>query len=166
MAEHFAEMLGSIPPQLIVVIIAFLPIVELRGAIPWALAATDLSWQEALTWSLIGNFIPVIPILLMLEPVSNWLRRFPVFDRFFNWLFERTRKKGKKVIEKYKAFGLAVFVGIPLPVTGIWTGAVMAFVFGIPFRLAFPALLAGMLFAGGLVTLASMGVIGILSKII
>ncbi len=66
------------------------------------------------------------------------------------------------MIEKYGAFGLAIFVGIPLPGTGIWTGALMAFVFGIGFRQALPALVAGMLFAGVMVTLASMGVIGFL----
>ena len=166
MAEHFAEFFSGIPPQLIVLIIAFLPVVELRGAIPWALAVTDLSWQETLVYALIGNAIPILPILLLLEPVSSYLRKIPIFDKFFNWLFKRTRRRGEKVIQKYKAFGLAVFVGIPLPVTGVWTGAVMAFIFGIPFRLALPALIAGMIFASILVTLASLGVIGFLQAII
>ncbi|NQT26858.1 small multi-drug export protein [candidate division KSB1 bacterium] len=140
-----------------------LPIAELRGAIPWALAnppiGGGLSWQTAFLFSVIGNFIPVIPILLLLEPVSNWLRRFSVFDRFFNWLFERTRKRGK-MIEKYKALGLILFVGIPLPVTGAWTGSVAAFLFGIPNRFAIPCIVLGILLAGVVVTLACMGVIG------
>jgi len=166
LAEYFAELFKGIPPQIVVLIIGALPVVELRGAIPWALAATGLSWQEAILWSLLGNFIPIIPILLLLEPVSNLLRRSKFFDRFFNWIFERTRKKGKAVIEKYQAVGLAIFVGIPLPGTGVWTGAAAAFVFGIKFKYAFPAVFIGMLMAGVLVTLASMGVIGFLKILI
>ena len=143
-----------------------LPIVELRGAIPWALAATDLTTQSAVFWAVFGNAIPIVPVLLLLEPVTNLLRKIKFFDRFFNWLFERTRRRGKKVIEKYKVVGLAMFVGIPLPGTGIWTGAVAAYVFGIKFRNALPALVAGMLFAGTMVTLASLGVIGFIKAIL
>lgn len=166
MAEYFAHFLSGIPTEAVIAIIGALPVVELRGAIPWALAMTDLSWQQALLWALIGNFIPIIPVLLFLDPFSKWLRKIKLFDRFFNWLFERTRRKGKKVIEKYEAIGLAIFVGIPLPGTGVWTGAVAAFIFGIPFRLAFPSIVIGMLMAGGIVILTCLGIVGIFKGIV
>ena len=163
MAEHIAHWFQNVPAEAITLLIAMLPIAELRGAIPWALTnppiGGGLTWQTAYVYSVIGNFIPVIPILLLLEPVSNWLRRFRVFDRFFNWLFERTRRRGK-MIEKYKAVGLILFVGIPLPVTGAWTGSVAAFLFGVRTRFAIPCIIAGILLAGVVVTLACMGVIG------
>jgi len=160
MAEQIAELFIGIPANWITFFISMLPIVELRGAIPWALTFGGLNWQQAFLWAIIGNFIPIIPLILLLEPVSKWLRKIKIFDRFFEWLFSRTQRRGEKVMQKYKAFGLAIFVGIPLPGTGIWTGAVAAFIFAIPFRLALPAIIGGMLFAGVMVTLASVGVIG------
>jgi uncharacterized membrane protein len=165
MTEKIAELLTGIPPHWVTLIIGSLPIAELRGAIPWALAFGKMNLTQAVIWSLLGNAIPIIPVLLLLEPVSNILRRMKIFDRFFNWLFIHTRKKSEKAIMKYKALGLAVFVGIPLPGTGVWTGAVAAFVFGIPFKVAFPAILLGMLMAGALVTMTCMGVIGFLKVI-
>jgi len=165
MIEHLVHFFGGLPREVVTLLLSMLPIAELRGAIPWALAQPPvgggLSWQTAYVYAVIGNFIPVIPILLLLDPVSGWLRRFKSFDRFFNWLFARTRKRGQ-MIEKYEALGLILFVGIPLPVTGAWTGAVAAFLFGIRFRYAVPCILLGILLAGVIVTLASLGIFSIL----
>ncbi len=144
-----------------VVLTAMTPISELRGAIPLALFELGMSPLQAYTYSVLGNMLPVIPLLLFLEPVSNWLRRYVIFDRFFTWLFARTRRYNKRM-EKYGALGLASFVAIPLPMTGAWTGCAVAFVFGIRFKYAFPTILAGVLIAGLVVTLWSMGVLVIL----
>jgi uncharacterized membrane protein len=169
MVESIVEALRGIhlTPQWITFFIAALPIVELRLAIPWALAPASifgggLGWHQAFLWAICGNFVPIIPLLLVLSPITNWLRRWSIFDRFFDWFFARTRKKGKW-IERYEALGLIIFVGIPLPGTGVWTGAVAAFIFGIHFRYALPCITLGMLLAATLVTLASLGVIGIFS---
>ncbi|MFH1007694.1 MAG: small multi-drug export protein [Candidatus Latescibacterota bacterium] len=165
MTEQLVGLVSHFPKELGTVLIAMLPIAELRGAIPWALASAPLGgglgWQEAYLYAVIGNFLPVIPMLLLLEPLSSRLRRFRFFDRLFTWLFARTRMRGK-LIERYEALGLILFVGIPLPVTGAWTGTVAAFLFGIPPKRALPAILAGILLAGVVVTLASLGVIGFL----
>ncbi len=156
---HWFEWL---PRELAVILIAMLPVSELRGAIPWAVhpMGGGMGLGTAYVLAVIGNFIPVIPLLLGLGPVSNVLRRWTVFDKFFTWLFARTRRRGKWV-EKYEAFGLIPFVAIPLPVTGAWTGAAAAFVFGVRFWYALPAILAGILIAGGVVVAACAGVIGI-----
>ena len=165
MTEQLVGYLGHLPKDLVTVLIAMLPIAELRGAIPWALASPPvgggLGWQEAYVYAVIGNFLPVIPLLLLLEPLSSKLRRYGIFDRFFGWLFARTRRRGK-LIERYEALGLVLFVGIPLPVTGAWTGSVAAFLFGVPLKWALPAIVVGILLAGVVVTLASLGVIGFL----
>jgi uncharacterized membrane protein len=165
MVESLIEMLRNLPKEAVTVILSTLPIAELRFAIPWALAPAPagggLTWPAAYFWAVIGNFIPVLPILLLLEPVSNFLRKYKLFDRFFTWLFNRTRRRSR-LIEKYEALGLILFVGIPLPITGAWTGCVAAFIFGIPMKYAIPCILAGILLAGVVVTLASMGVIGFL----
>lgn len=154
--------LSHISQELSTVLIAMLPISELRGAIPYALGR-GMGWHQAYLWSVVGNFIPVIPLLLFLEPVSELLsRRYPFCQRFFRWLFARTRRRGR-LVERYEALGLILFVGIPLPVTGAWTGTVAAFLFGVRFKYALPAIVLGILLAGTVVTLASLGVISLWS---
>ncbi len=151
-----------IAPWLIVVIIAMLPIFELRGAIPVAVLAFEMSWWEAYALSVAGNLIPIIPIILLIGPVSDFLMaRSKLWRRFFEWIFARTRRRGQDIVEKYQALGLGLFVSIPLPVTGAWTGSLLAFLMRIKARWAFPAILGGVMLAGVLVTLASTGVLGV-----
>jgi uncharacterized membrane protein len=119
-----------------------------------------LPWQEAYILAVLANFVPVVPILWLVGPISEYLRRYAACDRFFDWLFARTRRKGK-MIERFEVLGLMLFVAIPLPVTGAWTGAVAAFVFGVKKRVAAPAIFLGIALAGVIVTLASLGVISV-----
>ena len=141
-----------------VLVMAMIPIAELRASIPFAIGIYKMGVAQAFILSVIGNMLPVVPLLLFLDPVSNWLRRYSLFDRFFNWLFARTRRYNERM-EKYGAQGLTPFVAIPLPVTGAWTACAVAFVFGFRFRYAFPAILAGVIIAGIIVTLSVMGVL-------
>ena len=160
MKEKLIHLLAGSPHEITTVVLAMLPISELRGAIPYAITIGKMPWQEAYVISVIANFIPVIFILWLIGPVSEYLRRFPIFDRFFNWLFARARRKGK-MIERFEILGLILFVAIPLPVTGAWTGSVAAFIFDIKKRVALPAIFVGIMIAGVIVTLASLGVISI-----
>lgn len=130
----------------------------MRGAIPLAIGVYGYDPWQAYLLSVLGNLLPVIPLLLFLGPVSDWLRRFSFWDRFFTWLFARTRKK---YIREHECFGLtalAVFVAIPLPMTGAWTGCAIAFLLGFRFWPAFAAIAAGVLLAGVVVTAAVVGV--------
>jgi uncharacterized membrane protein len=127
-----------------------LPISELRGAIPLALAMKQ-SLAKTLILAYAGNMLPVIPLLVLLEPLTNRLRHIPIWRRFFDWLFERTKRRAE-VVQRYEAIGLILLVAIPLPVTGAWTGCVAASLFKIKFRYAFPAILIGVLIAGIVVT--------------
>jgi len=149
---------GFIPSkELIVVLIAMLPVAELRLSIPLAIMKEPYGFGldpiTAFSLSVIGNMIPVIPLLLFLEPVSNFLRRWKIWDLFFTWLFERTHRKHNENFEKYGSIGLAIFVGIPLPATGAWTGCAAAFIFGFKFKNAFLAILAGVMIAGIIMTI-------------
>ena len=146
-------------PEVSTVVFGMLPIFELRGAIPWATFMYDMNWRVALGWSMLGNALPIPLIIWLLDPIQRRLSRWGLAQRFFEWLFARSRRKGK-VIENYKAVGLMLFVAIPLPVTGAWTGAVAAYLFGIRFWKALPAIYAGVLIAGVIVTLACQGVLG------
>lgn len=137
--------------ELVVIITSALPILELRGGIPVAMTLFDFSWYYAFLLAVIGNMLPVPFILLFLDAAARLLSKVRFFDRMLNWLFERTRRRGK-IIQKYKRVGLILFVAIPLPVTGAWTGSLAAVLFGIKFKHAFLSILAGVLIAGVIVT--------------
>jgi uncharacterized membrane protein len=160
MGARLLEWLSGQPHELVTFVLAMLPIFELRGAIPYAVTIGHLPWQEAYAIAVLGNFLPVIPIVFLIGPVSESLRRLRFFDRFFEWLFVRTRRKGK-LIERFEVLGLILFVAIPLPVTGAWTGSVAAFLFGVRKPIAFGAILIGICIAGVVVTLATTGVISV-----
>jgi len=154
---HTIEGLG-LSPEVVVLILATLPIFELRGSVPIGILLFKLPVWETAVYSIVGNMLPIVFILLLLEPAYKRLVRYPRLDRFFQWLFARTRRKGK-LIERLELVGLILFVAVPLPVTGAWTGSVAAFLFKIPFWKAFPAILCGVCIACLVVTLASLGVI-------
>ena len=135
----------------IVLITAALPISELRGAIPLALSF-GMPLAKAFWLSVLGNSLIVAPALFLFEPVSTRLRRFKLWSRFFDWLFERTKRNSDSV-QKYEALGLAIFVAIPLPMTGAWSGVVAASLFKIRFRYAFPAIVLGVFGAGVIVAI-------------
>jgi uncharacterized membrane protein len=159
-ASSSVAFVGGLPPWLATMVIAMLPIFELRGAIPVGHEILGLPLSTTVIVSVIGNILPVIPILLLLGPVSEWLSRYPAFKRLFDWLFNRTRSKSD-LVKKYETVGLMLFVAVPLPMTGAWTGAVAAFLFGIRFWPALLAISLGVLIAAAIITsLVLMGIWG------
>jgi len=141
-------------------LIAMSPIFELRGSIPVALGVYQWPVWSAYFVSIIGNLVPVVFLLLLLESVSKYLSSHSrLFSRFFTWLFERTRKRHGTKFERWQDFALVILVAIPLPFTGAWTGSLCAFVFGIPFKKALPLIALGVIIAGFIVTLITLGII-------
>lgn len=151
---EISNLFANITSQLAVFFTAMTPIGEIRAAIPLGLGAYKLSIYSVFIISVIGNLIPAVAIICILGPLSQYLmRKFRFANRFFNWLFNRTRRKYSKKFEKYSGFALALFVGIPLPITGAWTGALIAFVFGIPPKKAILDIFLGIIMAGIIVTI-------------
>jgi uncharacterized membrane protein len=142
-------------PGVVVFVVSMLPIFELRGGIPIGINFYGMQWYYVVPIAITGNMVPVFPILLLLGPLSRLLSRIPLFRRFFDWLFKRTRSRSA-VVERYKAIGLMFFVAIPLPVTGAWTGSVAAFIFNIKFRNAIISILLGVFIASVIVTTLSL----------
>lgn len=142
---------SGLSKELIVILVAALPVVELRGAIPLAINVFNLPWYYALMLAIVGNLIPVPLILLFLGAVSRCLGKIGIFRRWFNWLEESTRRRGK-VVERYKHIGLALFVAVPLPITGAWTGSLAATIFEVKFKQALLFIFIGICIAGGIVT--------------
>ncbi len=153
MLNDFVEFLNGfqLNRELIVLIVSMLPIFELRGAIPLAVLYFDMPVLTAFLLSWLGNMIPILPIIYFLEPIRKALAHIRFVDKFFRWLYARTYRRGEKVM-KWGAIGLALFVAIPLPVTGAWTGSVLAILFDIKPRYAFPAIILGVTVAGILVS--------------
>jgi uncharacterized membrane protein len=162
MIDAIVSLFGSVPHPVATALLAAMPVGELRVAIPVAIGVYGMDPWTAYVLAVIGNMLPVVPLLLFLESVSNYLRRWVFWDVFFNWLFTRTYHRHNGKFEKYGTIALLFFVAIPLPVTGAWTGCAAAFVFGIQFRHAFLAILGGVMLAGIIVTSVVLGGVGIL----
>jgi len=145
----------GISRELITVIISALPVVELRGALPVAIYSFHMPWYEAFCLSVIGNLLPVAPLLLFLEKLAKVASRFEGSRRVVNWVFEHARRRGK-IIERYEKIGLMLFVAVPLPLTGAWTGSIIAVLFGLKFKHAFLSIFIGILIAGIIVTCATL----------
>jgi uncharacterized membrane protein len=150
------ELLGlGFSRELVVIIVSALPISELRGGIPVAINVFGFPWHEAFLLALLGNLIPVPILLLFFNTFYRLLGKIVVVRRYFDWLIKRTRERGG-LIEKYERIGLMLFVAIPLPVTGAWTGSLAAVLFGIRLRYAFLSILAGIVIAGAIITCLSL----------
>jgi uncharacterized membrane protein len=112
-------------------------------------------WYYAFLLAFIGNLLPVPFILLFLRSIVKLLSRIDLFRRFFDWLFTRTQRRSAS-IQKYERIGLMIFVAVPLPLTGAWTGAIIAVLVGMPFWRAFISIALGVLIAGVIVTCLSL----------
>jgi uncharacterized membrane protein len=149
--DQLIQWLSGLPDGFIVTVISMLPIVELRGALPIGFLQLHMPFSHAFIFSIIGNLIPVPFIFYLLGPIEKLLRYWERWDRFFNWLFKRTKSRASKKIERYKELGLIAFVAIPLPVTGAWTGTLIAYLFGLSSKKSFGSIALGVLIAGAIV---------------
>ncbi|MCI7813815.1 MAG: small multi-drug export protein [Lachnospiraceae bacterium] len=149
---------GVLSKELIAFVISMIPILELRGGL---LAASwmHIDMARAIVICVIGNLIPIPFILLLITKIFNVLKQTKIFRPMVEKL-ERKALGKKDQIEKYEFWGLVLFVGIPLPGTGAWTGALIASLLGIRFRKAFPAIVLGILLATCIMTTLSYGILG------
>ena len=137
-------------------LLAMTPLGELRVAIPVGVAVYKLSDFWVYVVSVAGNLVPVILILLFLGLVSKWFSERIIFcHNFFQNLFEKTHLKHTAKVEKYGFWALAIFTAIPLPITGGWTAALIAFLFDMPFKKALGAISLGVAVAGIIVLCAT-----------
>ena len=136
---------------------AMVPVIELRGAIPVGVAA-GLPPAVACVTAILGNLVPVPFIMLLVRRIFDWLRDTRFFGPKIAWLERRAHLKGR-LVRKYRLLGLVILVGIPLPGTGAWTGALVAAPLDIRLRSALPAILLGLLIAGGITTAVTLGVV-------
>ena len=155
---NYVELFKNLPPQIAVMLVALIPIAELRASIPIALGYYEMSIFEAIFWSVLADIFISAVIIYSIAPIYKFMcGRFKFIDKFFNWLFARTRKKFYKKYETYGSLALMLFVAVPLPVTGAWTGSLASWLFDIPKKKALLYVSLGVIIASVIVTLISLG---------
>ena len=159
MEPIFKELLNFLSIELTVMLTAALPIIELRGAIPVGMSL-GMSPIHATVISFIGSMIPVPFILFTIRPIFNYLKKTKLFKKLVHKLTDKSLNKSGN-IQKYGAWGLLIFVAIPLPGTGVWSGSLAAALLDMRFKWAFPAILVGNLIAAVIIMGLSNGVVSV-----
>lgn len=148
--------------SLLTFLVAMVPVVELRGAIPFGVVR-GLNLWTAIIASVLGNLVPVPFIILFIRRIFAWMRaHMPKLDGLVTRM-EKKAEKNRAAVEKYAFWGLAILVAIPLPGTGAWTGALVAAMMEMRLKRAFPAIVIGVVIAGVIVSVVTYGAQAIFS---
>lgn len=147
----FGESLTLTVQKLLVAAVSMFPIIELKGTIPIAIA-WGIPKLTSFVLAYIGSCLPVIPLLFLLRPIIKWMYATKFFSSFANWIEKRSEHKGQLIYD-YKYIGLFLFVAIPLPTTGVWTGSIVASLLKLDVKKCIPLIFAGNLAAGIIVVL-------------
>lgn len=158
LVHFFVELFGGLNKEVIIFIISLMPILELRGGL---LAATLLKVEfiRALVICVIGNVLPIPFVLLFLEKILNIFEKWKVTAKVVRWLEKKADSK-REQIDKYGYLGLILFVGIPLPGTGAWTGSLVAIMLGLDKKKSFICILIGVILASIIMSIVSYGILG------
>ena len=135
-------------------IISMAPITELRFSIPYGILIKNLNIYNVVFVSVLGNIIIGILIIYIIAPTMEAVRKINYFDKIINFIFKRTLNKSK-VIERIKFWGLVIFIGIPFPLTGVWTGSLASYLLRIPKKISITAIILGVLISSSIVTFIS-----------
>lgn len=162
MIDMIINFISGFPPQLATFFLSMLPVTELRGSLPLAYFQFNLPIAQAYFFSVLGNLTPAVFFLLLASPFHRWVSEKSGFLAK-KWIKQlaRAQKKFEGDYQKWGLIALAIFVAIPLPMTGAWTGSMAAFVFGIPFKKSFPMIALGVIISGFIVSLLTLGIKGL-----
>lgn len=151
MQQAIVNLLAFLPNWLEIMIISAIPIVELRGSIPLGILVYHMPYFQNFVLGVLGSIIPAPFILLFIPAILKWMSGTRVFGKMANWIIAKGLKKSKK-LTKYETWGLFLFVAIPLPGTGVWTGCLAASLIGLDFKRSLVSVSLGSLVAGIIVT--------------
>ena len=138
-----------------IIIFSMLPITELRLSIPYFVIFEKLDWMMVVMLSVIGNIFIGFTIFYLIAPIMIFLSKNRYFKNIINYILDRTRSKSS-LINNFKALGLVLFIGIPLPFTGVWTGSLAAYLFSISKKRVIAAIVMGVLMSATIVTLLTL----------
>ncbi|MCX6746413.1 MAG: small multi-drug export protein [Candidatus Parcubacteria bacterium] len=150
---NYIELFKNFPPHLAIFLMSMMPIAELRVSIPLALNIYKFSIWSTLFYASMGAFVPALFILYLIEPASEFLMKHSkFFHKFFLWLFRHTKIRFEGKYARYGSLALIIFVAIPLPLFGVWTGALAAFLFQFPKKKAIFLIFLGTVISGLIIT--------------
>lgn len=158
LVEFFIDLFGGISKEVIIFIISLMPILELRGGL-LAASLLHIEFLRAVGICILGNILPIPIVLLILEKVLYLLGKWSVTKKIVTWLEKKVDSK-REQIDKYGYLGLIIFVGIPLPGTGAWTGSLLAVMLGLNKKKSFICILIGVLLAAIIMSIVSYGILG------
>lgn len=158
LVHFFVNIFGNLNKDVIIFIISLMPILELRGGL-LAASLLHVDFVKAVVICVIGNLLPIPIVLLFLEKVLDILARWSVTKKIVTWLEKKVDSK-REQIDKYGYLGLILFVGIPLPGTGAWTGSLLAVMLGLDKKKSFGCILLGVILAAIIMSIVSYGILG------
>jgi uncharacterized membrane protein len=142
-------------PKTIILFLGALPVTELRASIPIGILLLKQGVKATFFFSVLGNIVPIAPIYFLLDPVSKRFSKTKCMQDFFEWLYKRAKERSG-IVEKYEALGLMIFVAIPLPGTGAWTGTMVASILRMRFIPTFISVASGVVIAAIIVTILTL----------
>lgn len=158
LVEFFIDLFGGISKDIIIFVISLMPILELRGGL-LAASLLDVEFIRAAVICIVGNVLPIPFVLLFLRLVLDLFEKWNVTKKIVIWLEKKVEEK-REQIDKYGYLGLIIFVGVPLPGTGAWTGALIAIMLGMDRKKSFICILLGVLMAAVIMSILSYGILG------
>lgn len=161
MKDVLVQFVSGVPHELATFFLSMIPVAELRFAIPWAILNYEMHPIWAFVFSCMGNLLPVPFIILFIRKIFDWMKKFKFLRGLVAKLEERGTSK-QETVKKYKFWGLFLFVAVPLPGTGAWTGALIAALMNMRLKDALPSITLGVASAGVVVTALSILVPSIL----
>lgn len=158
LVNFFIGLFGGAAKEFVIFIISLMPILELRGGL-LAASLLHVEYIRAAMICVIGNVLPIPIVLLFLEKILDLFEKWKVTKKIVVWLEKKVENK-REQIDKYGYLGLALFVGIPLPGTGAWTGSLLAVMLGMNKKKSFLFILIGVLMAAIIMSILSYGILG------
>ena len=143
-------------PVLQIILVTFLPLLELRASIPYGILALNVNWVVVFLTAIVANIILGLVVYWILDKFIHLIIKIKPLGKFYHKTVERTQKKIHKTVEKYGELGVAIFIGIPLPMSGVYTGALGAYLLGLGYKKFMIANIIGVLFAAIIVTLVTL----------
>lgn len=157
-----ATWFSNMPPEVATLLLSMIPITELRASIPIGIEVYGLAVWKVWLIAVVGDIIPAVFILLLMPYAHKLAVKYQLFGKVLTYELENAERKFSGKYEKYGSIALIIFIGIPLPFTGSWTGSLASFVFNIPFKKSFPLILIGVCVAATIVTLLTLFAGGVL----
>ncbi len=154
--DYLLTSISSLPPGVAVFLLSMLPIVELQAAIPIGIHIYELPVFLTLIYAILGNMVPIVPLLLLLPYMHDWLLRQPFIGAVLKNRLQAAEQVFSGKYAKYGAIGLILFIALPGPFTGAWTASLAALIFRIPFKKAFPLIFIGVTCAAIVVLLITL----------